>query len=166
MLLLLLVAAAVPAVASPATGAKAAIPLPLLPRLTSDGVLHSLGGTMSGLIAASVAALAYPEATARGYPLLLPAFGFSAALTAGIAKEVLDSTGFGDPQWHDIMHTMLGGALAAAFIAVAQLAFDWHAPRRNEAVLYGSVGVAIAIPVGIGFLREIELNVEKRRSGK
>lgn len=141
--------------------------LPLLPPLKPDGVLHSLAGTMSGLIAASIAAQAYPQSTIRRYPLLLPAIGASTALTAGIAKEVLDSTGFGDPQWHDIMHTILGGAVATAFIAAAGLAYDGRrASMTNEAWLYGSVGITFAVPVAAGLLREIELYLEKRRSGK
>lgn len=153
--------------AAQSTFAARRIALPLLPALKPDGVLHSFGGTMSGLIAASVAAQLYPQSTIRRYPLLLPALGASAALTAGIAKEVLDSTGFGDPQWHDIMHTILGGALATAFIAAGELAFDGrHAATTNETWLYGTVGVAFAVPVGVGFLREIELYLEKRRSVK
>lgn len=139
---------------------------PLLPPLTPDGVLHSLAGTMSAVLVASLASQLYPKHTLDSYPLLLPALGFSAALTAGIGKEALDSTGFGDPQWSDILHTLLGGLAGAAFIAAAELTTSAQPAgrRANEGMLLAAVGVSLAVPVGTAFVKEIERYLHRRRS--
>ena len=68
----------------------------------------------SATIAAGGYALGAVLFDARGHALIL---GGGLALTAGIGKEVLDLTGFGDPSWKDLTWDGIG--------TVAGLALAW-----------------------------------------
>lgn len=145
-------------VAAAPAGAQAAAPL-----IKRDTMLHLLGGAMTGLLAASAASAVYGRSTVEGYPLLVPSIAFSAALTAGIGKETLDSTGFGDPQWTDIMHTLIGGLIAAGVTAGVE-AIGGGTSYQSKTILLAVVGVSIALPVGAGFAREIAIFLHKERA--
>lgn len=130
-----------------------------------DTFLHAVGGIMAGMLAASTASAFSNPTTLNEYPLFLPAVGFSAALAAGIAKEALDSTGFGTAQWTDLVHTMIGGLIVAGMIAGVELspsAGTYTAQRRAFAL----AGIGFAIPIGAAFAEEIHVYLEKRRLEK
>lgn len=110
---------------------------------------------MSGFLAASIAAEASSGSLLHAYPLFLPAVGLSAAVAAGIGKETLDSTGFGDPQWSDIVHTIYGGILAAGFIAAVE------SSGRDPNIL-AATGLSFALPVSAAFVKEIVHYLRKR----
>lgn len=151
-------------------GAGPSRPVPafewLAAALKPDTFLHAYGGAMSAFLVTSFAMHFYSASTIRNYPLLLPAIGLSSALTAGIAKETLDSTGFGDPQWSDIIHTIVGGMLAAGAIAAIELSASGQSGslRYGSEVLAGA-GFSLAVPIAAGLAEEVVLYL-KRRSGK
>lgn len=78
------------------------------PWLGADKALHFgvSAGLATGGYAVSAALL-----DARGHALIL---GGSFALGAGIAKELLDLTGSGDPSWKDLTWDVLGTASGLA----------------------------------------------------
>jgi hypothetical protein len=86
---------------------------PVLAQPLTGKYLHVLGGMMVGLAAAGVVDAAIDPAVVSQYPWLLPATALAGSAAAGIAKEVLDSMGFGDPRFSDILITSAGGVAAA-----------------------------------------------------
>ena len=121
---------------------------------------------MTAFFISSAGAAVYGQAEVRSYPLLLPALGASAALLAGIGKETLDSTGFGDPQWRDLIHTVIGGLLAAGVVAAVEHSGGSLASAGNQARLYAGLGVSFSVPIAAGMLDELRLYLVKRRLQK
>jgi hypothetical protein len=98
-------------------------------------------------------------------PLYLPAVALSAALVAGVSKEILDSTGFGDPRFTDVLITMAGGIAAAAAVGYAGYLYPHtQTGTINSVDLLFSTAALLAVPVAIGFWKEIEKNRERNRS--
>ncbi len=52
--------------------------------------------------------------------------GFSAALIAGISKEILDCFGFGTPDFEDILANLLGSAIGVALSRDGEIIFIWE----------------------------------------
>lgn len=117
---------------------------------------------MAAFFAASIGADLYPPSTIQHYPLLLPALGAAAAVTAGVAKETLDSTGFGDPQWADLLHTAIGGFAAAGFVAAVERSPGIASPSR-QAALFSGLGMSFSVPIAAGLVEEIARYLTKRR---
>lgn len=62
------------------------------------------------------------------------AIGASIALGAGVAKEILDAAGFGDPSFRDLAWDLAGTAVGIGFAVTFDLALRQPAPRpRREA---------------------------------
>ena len=78
------------------------------PWLGKDKALH-FGA--SGVIAAGGYTFGAFVLDARGHALIV---GASLALAAGIGKETLDLTGFGDPSWRDLTWDVIGTATGVA----------------------------------------------------
>ena len=125
--------------------------------MRTHAALHLLAGMAAGLLSAGVADSAVPGRTISDYPLLLPAIAVSSATTAGIAKETLDSTGFGVPLFAEAMFTTGGGVLAGAMIGCLEGA------RISPRVPLVAVGTILAIPVMIAFVQEVEWNAHQAR---
>ena len=134
-----------------------------VPLVKRDTMLHILAGAMSGLLVSSAVSAIYGHTTVDAYPLLLPAVGLSAAIAAGIAKETVDSTGFGDPQWRDIIHTLIGGAIAAGITAGIEH-MGGSSTYRAKTTLLATIGVTLALPVGAGLGQEISLFLKKEKA--
>lgn len=100
--------AALLAVALSSRAARAADPDPWFGK---DKALHF---AVSGAIAAGGYTAGALIFDARGHALVL---GAGLALGAGIAKETLDLTGYGDPSWRDLTWDVIGttSGLAAAW---------------------------------------------------
>jgi hypothetical protein len=133
------------------------------PPQTAGKYLHVLAGLAIGLAtAATVESLQPPQAVAQR-PLLLPALAVAGSAVAGTAKEILDATGFGDPRLGDIFITMSGGVLAAGAVAYAESVFPGTAEGKQNsvAVLFTSAAL-LAVPVVIGFIKEIRRAIERR----
>jgi hypothetical protein len=82
--------------------------------------LHVLGGMASGLAVAGIVEAAIDPSLQTRYPWLLPAAALAGSALAGVSKEILDSTGFGDPQFRDVLITSAGGIAAALIVGYAQ----------------------------------------------
>jgi hypothetical protein len=129
--------------------------------------LHFLAGMAAGLEAAGIFEYAYgPQGTGQ-HPLLFPAVALSASAVAGIAKEILDSTGFGDPRLTDILITMTGGLVAAGAVGYAEYLYP---PTRdgwvNGTSFLQLTAALLAIPVIVGFVVEIDRYAERRAAEK
>ena len=125
--------------------------------------LHVLGGMAVGLFAAGVVDMTVDPAVLARSPWLLPAAGIAGAVVAGIGKEVLDATGFGDPNLSDIFITSAGGLAAALAVGYAQALSE---PTRNGQLNSGayifSAALLAAAPVVNGFLVEIRRYAARR----
>lgn len=127
--------------------------------------LHFLAGLALGLSAAGLVG-ASPVAAGPGQDaLFLPVVALSASAVGGIAKEVLDSTGFGDPSVSDIVVTMSGGLAAAVIVGYAQSLYpSTSSGVANEASLLLSGAAVAAIPVFIGFAGEVARFIGRMRA--
>jgi hypothetical protein len=118
--------------------------------------LHILGGMTLGLAAAGVVDAAMDPAVLALNPWMLPASALAASALGGISKEILDSTGFGDPQFTDILITSAGGVAAALMLVYAQtLYLPTYNGQVNSASLIFSLAALFALPVINGFMVEI-----------
>lgn len=106
-----LVAAALVVVAVASPSRALADPPDPDPWFGKDKALHFAA---SGTIAAGGYAVGAALLDARGHALIL---GGGLAALAGVGKEVLDLTGFGDPSWRDLAWDGIGtvAGLAVAF---------------------------------------------------
>lgn len=121
---------------------------------------------MSAFFVSSAGAVVYGQPQVQAHPFLLPALGASAAVVAGIGKETLDSTGFGDPQWRDLIHTVIGGLLAAGVMIAVEHSGGGLASTSAQARLYAGLGVSLSVPIAAGMLDELRLYLVKRRLQK
>ncbi len=127
--------------------------------------LHFLAGMSLGLLGAGLAESALQPGAPQQQPLALPAIAVSVSVPFGIAKEVLDSTGFGDPRFADILITTSGGLAAAVVVGYTELLYPPSASgKRNGYVFLVSTSALLAVPVVFGFLREIRTNIDRRRT--
>ncbi len=129
--------------------------------------LHVLGGMTAGFAVAGVLQSTVDPELLRQYPLFLPAMALSAAVAAGIAKELLDATGFGDPRIADILITSAGGAAAAAMIGCAGLLYPraGSASLQVGAYLFGAAAL-FAVPVAAGFVYEIRRSISRAKQAR
>jgi len=131
---------------------------------SSGKFLHFLAGMSLGMMGAGLAEYALQPAYPSQNPLALPAIAVSVALPAGVAKELLDATGFGDPRLTDILITTAGGLLASLMVGYAEALYPpTGSGRQNSVALLLSTSALLAVPVAIGFAREVRNNLEKRR---
>jgi glucose-6-phosphate-specific signal transduction histidine kinase len=121
-----------------------------------SAVLHVLAGAASTLL---ISAVAYPlvkTASDQRSALLVAGFGFSGALLAGTAKELLDSLGFGQPQWSDLLLTLGGGVLTATLVyTLTCLEPNDRGRSAGIAAVYGSFALIFSLPVGENLLRRV-----------
>jgi len=137
---------------------------PSLSQPLSGKFLHVLGGMATGLAAAGIVEAIVDPSVQQRYPWLVPFAALAGAAMAGVSKEILDSTGFGDPQFTDILITSTGGVAAALVIGYAQCVYPRsQSGQMNAASFVFSLAALIAMPVINGFLVEIE-RYESRRT--
>lgn len=164
--ILVCAAAVVPAAAQSAVASSRQLGIPSMKRtIRPDALLHAAGGIMAGMFAASAASALSSPSTLEKYPLFLPAVGLSAALTAGIAKETLDSTGFGTAQWTDLVHTIIGGIVAAGMIAGVELSGSSGSAAAQRSA-FALAGIGFAVPIGAAFAEEVHIYLLKRSIAK
>jgi hypothetical protein len=129
--------------------------------------LHFLAGMAAGFESAGIfeCALGAGE-TARSWPLS-PVIALSGSALAGIAKEILDSTGFGDPRLSDALITTAGGLVAAGAMLFAHLVLppDTDGWAGSQAFAQTSA-VLLSIPVAVGFIVEIERYKARRAAAE
>jgi hypothetical protein len=129
--------------------------------------LHVLAGMSIGLAAASLTGELSPGQSFQAVPWALPLVALGAATVAGIGKELLDLTGFGDPRVEDVLITMSGGLVAAASALYSREAFP---PTRdgglNADLALLLTAAILAAPVVQGFIREIQRSEERRTAAQ
>jgi hypothetical protein len=133
--------------------------------LSAGKFLHFMAGMAIGVAAGGAAEATERPGFAAQYPLRSPALALSASAVAGLAKELLDSTGFGDPRVEDVLITVAGGLVAALVVGYAESVYPGSAGGRLDSVTFlFSTSALLAFPVALGFAREIRNNIEKRRA--
>jgi hypothetical protein len=143
--------------------ASAALGIPTEDPFPPGKSLHFLGGMMLGLAAAGIADLAVDPQLAAAHPCMLPLVALSASALGGVAKELLDSTGFGDPRFTDILITTGGGVAAAFAVGWAEGLYPSnHSGRANAASFLLSMAIGASVPVVIGFIGEIRSYLQRR----
>jgi len=119
-----------------------------------DRLLHGLAGASAALLTAALVARCAPEGDRGVSPGVVAAAGLGAAALAGLAKELLDLAGAGDPDAIDFLCTVLGGTAAAAStygLLRNQAAGD---PAGLSAPL-ACFGVILALPVADAWFRSV-----------
>lgn len=98
------------------------------PWFSSDKALHF--GACAGIAGLSygTAALVWEDVGLR------LGVGASVAVTAGIAKELLDLAGMGTPSWKDFAWDLLGAAVGLALAFGIDRLFFWH-PKAPDLAL-------------------------------
>jgi len=128
-----------------------------------SAALHVLAGASSALL---ISAVAYPlveAASDQRSALLVAGLGLSGALLAGTAKELLDSCGFGQPQWTDLLLTLGGGVLAASLVyTLTCLQPSGGDESPGIAAVYGAFALMLCLPVGENLLQRVILSSEPR----
>ena len=122
----------------------------------SGKFLHVLGGMVVGLVAAGVVDVSMDPAVSARHPWMLPAAALAGSAVAGIGKELLDATGFGDPQFTDILITSCGGLAAALMVGYTRTVYPNSSTGQvNSASFIFSLAALLALPVVNGFMVEI-----------
>ncbi len=154
LLVMLRLPACSPAAAQPVLYARPAqLAQSVQPAPGTDKVLHVLFGASCALLASAAAASALRDAPGSDfrYALCVAGAGLGAAVGGGAAKELLDLSGFGNPDWLDLLATAAGGlAVSAAVLAASSSDREAHL-----APVYASFGVALALPPAGGLLRRL-----------
>jgi hypothetical protein len=120
--------------------------------------LHFLAGLSLGLSASELVREA-------GSPWLRPLVAVGTAAVAGVGKEVLDSTGFGDPRFSDIVVTTIGGLAAAGILLYTQSVYPAVPPGPANGDAYViSTAVVLALPVIMGAIQEIQRFLDRRKA--
>ncbi len=156
-----------------ASTAIEASPAPTLPLnlAPADGpasagkLYHFFAGFSVGLFAAAGVDGAYSAQTVAQYPYLLPLVALTASEAAGMSKEILDSTGFGDPRFGDVLITMSGGlAAAAAAFGMESTMPESQAGRQASIEFFVAAATILATPVIVGMDQEIRSYLDRRKA--
>jgi hypothetical protein len=120
----------------------------------TSAALHVLAGASTALL---VSAAAYPFAdldTNRCNAILVAALGAGGAFLAGLAKELLDLGGWGEPELSDLLLTLGGGLLAGtAVYLLSTLQPAGEEGSLGVSAVYGAFALILALPVGEGLYR-------------
>jgi hypothetical protein len=129
----------------------------------NSSALHVLAGVSGALL---VSAVAYPlvdMGSARGDALVTAGVGLGGALILGLTKELLDLSGWGQPQWSDLLFTLGGGLLAASAVyAVSCLQPGAEEENIGIAGVYGAFGLILSLPVGENLLQRFRPSSRSR----
>jgi hypothetical protein len=120
--------------------------------------LHFLAGISVGLSASELV-------RESSSPWLRPLVAVGMAAVAGAGKEILDSTGFGDPRFSDFVVTSIGGLAAAGILFYAQSVYPAAPPGpANRDAYVISTAVVLFLPVAVGAIQEIQRYIERRKA--
>jgi hypothetical protein len=129
----------------------------------NSSALHLLAGASGALL---VSAVAYPlvdVGSDQGDALMTASLGVCGALILGSAKELSDMSGWGQPQWSDLLLTVGGGLLAASAV-YALSCLEPGAAEENLGIsaVYGAFGLILSLPVGENLLRRFRPSLRSR----
>lgn len=129
----------------------------------TSSALHVLAGASSALL---VSAVAYPLVNLgsdQGSAVLVAGLGVGGAFIVGLTKELLDLSGWGQPEWSDLLLTLGGGLLAGTLVYV----LTSLQPANEEGSLgvsgmYGAFALILSLPVGENLYRRTILSLRSR----
>ena len=124
------------------------------PIFTPGKVLHILGGWACGFAAAALTERVSAPGVRTQFPLFLPAVALAGGQIAGMSKELLDATGFGDPRFTDVLITDIGGLAAAGCEALVRPPAT-ASGRNGAALLFAAAAGVLAVPVVQGLATEL-----------
>jgi hypothetical protein len=124
-----------------------------------SAVLHVLAGASGALL---VSAVAYPlvdSGSVRRDAVLVAGLGLGGAFVLGLAKELLDLGGWGDPELSDLLLTLGGGLIAGTAVYLLSTVQPAGEERSlGISAVYASFAVVLSLPVGEGLYRRIRLS--------
>ena len=115
-----------------------------------DTELHLLAGLSVSFLSAAVAGnFGLPPAVAAVTAVSTAAF-------AGLAKEIADSMGVGSPELRDLVHTIVGGSIAAVCLGYAYHAvLPEPSGGPEEQALFIGLAVSLSLAPAAHLLRTI-----------
>jgi len=129
----------------------------------TSSALHVLAGVSGALL---VSAVAYPLVdlgSDRSSAVVVAGLGVGGAFILGLSKELLDLSGWGQPQWSDLLLTLGGGLLAGSLVyAVTCLQPGGEEGSRGISVVYGAFALILSLPVGEDLYRRTILSLRSR----
>ncbi len=125
-----------------------------------DSHLHFLAGMSVAFLSSALAIPIVANEHDVYTELLISGIGVSSSVLAGALKELIDQTGFGNPEWRDFFSTVFGGLVASSLVFIISRSLT---EQKNEptgcSLLLGGYGVVLMIPV-------IQVMVKQRGSVK
>ena len=126
----------------------------------SDSHLHFLAGMSAAFLSSALALPIMANENNVCSTLLISGISFSSSVLAGALKELIDLTGFGNPEWRDFFSTILGGLVASSLIFIISRSLaEYEIDPFGSSLLLSGYGVVFLIPVA-------EVMVKKRAAGK
>jgi hypothetical protein len=120
----------------------------------TSAALHVLAGVSSSLL---VSAVAYPLVdlgSDHRNAVAVAGLGAGGAFVVGLTKELLDLSGWGQPQWSDLLLTLGGGLLAGTLVyALTYLQPGTEQGSLGISGVYGAFALILSLPVGENLLR-------------
>ena len=133
------------------------------PDTAGDAALHVLAGVSGALL---VSAVAYPLVdlgSNHRNAVLVAGLGVGGAFLLGIAKELLDLSGWGQPELSDLLLTLGGGLLAGTLVyAVTCQQPGYEEGSLGISALYGAFALILSLPVGENLCRRTRLSLQSR----
>ena len=133
------------------------------PGTAGSAALHVLAGASGALF---VSAVAYPLVdlgSSRRNAALVAGLGVGGAFVLGIAKELLDLGGWGQPEWTDLLLTLGGGLLAGTLVyAVTCQQPGYEEGSLGISAVYGAFALILSLPVGENLYRRTRLSLRSR----
>ncbi len=121
-----------------------------------DSTLHFMAGMSAAFL---FSALSYPIIKNEDYieaSFLISGIGFSSSVIAGIVKELIDKSGFGNQEWRDLFFTILGGAIASSLVfAFSYLSYYNGIDPVAGFLLFGSYGIVLIFPTAGALIKQI-----------
>jgi len=129
----------------------------------TSAVLHVLAGASGALL---VSAVAYPlvdSGSDQRNAVLVAGLGVGGAFVLGLTKELLDLSGWGQPEWSDLLLTLGGGLLAGSLVyALSSLQPADEEGGPGISAVYGAFALVLSLPVGESLYRRTILFLRSR----
>jgi zinc transporter ZupT len=120
----------------------------------TSAALHVLAGASGALL---VSAVSYPlvdSGSHRRNAIVVAGLGAGGALILGLTKELLDLSGWGQPEWSNLLLTVGGGLLAGSMVyALTALHPSGEEGDLGISAVYGAFALVLSLPVGEGLYR-------------
>jgi hypothetical protein len=129
----------------------------------TSAVLHVLAGASGALL---VSAAAYPlvdSGSDQRNAVLVAGLGVGGAFVLGLTKELLDLSGWGQPELTDLLLTLGGGLLAGSLVyALTSLQPANEEGSPGISAVYGAFALFLSLPVGENLYRRTIVSSRSR----